>query len=150
MSGRPLWAAPGGEDQGGRSRPKSRWSGIERTAVPRARMPSGVRLPHPRPAQDLPGLRRRRRQDLHHVWRRRTAAWTAARHGRRLRRAHGRPRRRSWWRAWRTGHRWRSHYQAASPSGDGHEAAMLRRRPQVALVDELAHSNAPGAEYPKR
>lgn len=28
--------------------------------------------------------------------------------------------------------------------------AMLRRRPQLALVDELAHSNAPGSRHPKR
>jgi len=29
-------------------------------------------------------------------------------------------------------------------------AAVLRRRPQVALVDELAHTNAPGADHAKR
>jgi two-component system, OmpR family, sensor histidine kinase KdpD len=29
-------------------------------------------------------------------------------------------------------------------------AAVLRRRPQVVLVDELAHTNAPGAEHAKR
>jgi two-component system sensor histidine kinase KdpD len=29
-------------------------------------------------------------------------------------------------------------------------AAVLRRRPQLVLVDELAHSNAPGSERPKR
>ena len=29
-------------------------------------------------------------------------------------------------------------------------AAVLRRHPQVALVDELAHTNAPGAEHAKR
>jgi two-component system sensor histidine kinase KdpD len=29
-------------------------------------------------------------------------------------------------------------------------AAVLRRQPQVALVDELAHTNAPGAEHAKR
>ncbi|MDP3858265.1 MAG: sensor histidine kinase KdpD [Stagnimonas sp.] len=28
--------------------------------------------------------------------------------------------------------------------------AMLRRKPQIALVDELAHSNAPGSRHPKR
>ncbi len=28
--------------------------------------------------------------------------------------------------------------------------AMLERRPQVALIDELAHSNAPGSRHPKR
>ena len=28
--------------------------------------------------------------------------------------------------------------------------AVLRRRPAVALVDELAHSNAPGSSHPKR
>ncbi len=28
--------------------------------------------------------------------------------------------------------------------------AMLSRRPQVALIDELAHSNAPGSRHPKR
>jgi two-component system sensor histidine kinase KdpD len=28
--------------------------------------------------------------------------------------------------------------------------AVLRRRPTVALVDELAHTNAPGSKYPKR
>ncbi len=28
--------------------------------------------------------------------------------------------------------------------------AMLLRRPQIALVDELAHSNAPGSRHPKR
>ena len=28
--------------------------------------------------------------------------------------------------------------------------AVLRRRPQVALVDELAHTNAPGVRHPKR
>lgn len=29
-------------------------------------------------------------------------------------------------------------------------AAVIARRPQLALVDELAHTNAPGAEHPKR
>ncbi|HEY2784011.1 MAG TPA: universal stress protein [Fimbriiglobus sp.] len=29
-------------------------------------------------------------------------------------------------------------------------AAVLRRRPTVVLVDELAHTNAPGSQYPKR
>src|SRR5437764_4887910 len=28
--------------------------------------------------------------------------------------------------------------------------ALLRRRPTVALVDELAHTNAPGSRHPKR
>jgi two-component system sensor histidine kinase KdpD len=28
--------------------------------------------------------------------------------------------------------------------------AMLRRHPQIAIVDELAHSNAPGSRHPKR
>jgi two-component system sensor histidine kinase KdpD len=28
--------------------------------------------------------------------------------------------------------------------------ALLRRRPEIALVDELAHSNAPGGRHPKR
>src|SRR5688500_2647060 len=28
--------------------------------------------------------------------------------------------------------------------------ALLQRRPQVALVDELAHDNAPGSRHPKR
>ena len=28
--------------------------------------------------------------------------------------------------------------------------AMLARRPQLALVDELAHTNAPGSRHPKR
>ena len=28
--------------------------------------------------------------------------------------------------------------------------AMVARRPQVALVDELAHTNAPGVRHPKR
>jgi len=28
--------------------------------------------------------------------------------------------------------------------------AILQRRPQLALVDELAHSNAPGSRHPKR
>ena len=28
--------------------------------------------------------------------------------------------------------------------------AMLERRPQIALIDELAHSNAPGSRHPKR
>ncbi len=28
--------------------------------------------------------------------------------------------------------------------------ALLRRRPQLALIDELAHSNAPGSRHPKR
>jgi two-component system sensor histidine kinase KdpD len=28
--------------------------------------------------------------------------------------------------------------------------ALVRRRPEVALVDELAHTNAPGSKYPKR
>src|SRR5436190_99951 len=28
--------------------------------------------------------------------------------------------------------------------------ALLRRRPEIALVDELAHSNAPGGWHPKR
>ena len=28
--------------------------------------------------------------------------------------------------------------------------ALLARRPQLALVDELAHTNAPGSRHPKR
>ena len=28
--------------------------------------------------------------------------------------------------------------------------ALMARRPQVALIDELAHTNAPGSDYPKR
>ncbi|MDU3273344.1 MAG: histidine kinase, partial [Cutibacterium sp.] len=28
--------------------------------------------------------------------------------------------------------------------------ALLRRRPEVALVDELAHTDAPGSDHPKR
>jgi two-component system sensor histidine kinase KdpD len=28
--------------------------------------------------------------------------------------------------------------------------ALLKRRPQVALIDELAHTNAPGSKFPKR
>ena len=28
--------------------------------------------------------------------------------------------------------------------------AMLERHPKVALIDELAHSNAPGSRHPKR
>src|SRR5690242_14902543 len=28
--------------------------------------------------------------------------------------------------------------------------AILRRRPEIVLVDELAHSNAPGSRHPKR
>ena len=28
--------------------------------------------------------------------------------------------------------------------------ALLARRPQLALVDELAHANAPGSRHPKR
>src|SRR5579875_3809783 len=28
--------------------------------------------------------------------------------------------------------------------------AILRRRPQLVLVDELAHTNAPGSRHPKR
>ena len=28
--------------------------------------------------------------------------------------------------------------------------ALLERRPQLALVDELAHNNAPGSRHPKR
>ena len=28
--------------------------------------------------------------------------------------------------------------------------AVLARRPQLALVDELAHTNAPGSRHPKR
>ena len=28
--------------------------------------------------------------------------------------------------------------------------AVLRRRPELALIDELAHTNAPGVEHEKR
>jgi len=28
--------------------------------------------------------------------------------------------------------------------------AILKRRPQLVLVDELAHTNAPGSRHPKR
>ena len=28
--------------------------------------------------------------------------------------------------------------------------ALIARRPQIALVDELAHTNAPGSRHPKR
>ena len=34
--------------------------------------------------------------------------------------------------------------------GDGHARPILRRKPQVALVDELAHTNVPGSRNAKR
>jgi len=36
------------------------------------------------------------------------------------------------------------------PNGELDREAILRRRPAVALIDELAHTNAPGSTYPKR
>ena len=50
---------------------------------------------------------------------------------------------------------WRS-FHAAKVDYKGHELeemdldALLARRPQLALVDELAHTNAPGSRHPKR
>ena len=34
--------------------------------------------------------------------------------------------------------------------GDGPARALLQRQPELALIDELAHTNAPGLEHPKR
>lgn len=39
---------------------------------------------------------------------------------------------------------------ARSPNGELDREAILIRRPQVALIDELAHTNSPGSVYPKR
>jgi two-component system sensor histidine kinase KdpD len=36
------------------------------------------------------------------------------------------------------------------PTGELGRDAVLRRRPGVVLIDELAHTNAPGSTYPKR
>ena len=36
------------------------------------------------------------------------------------------------------------------PNGELDRDAVLRRKPGVVLIDELAHSNAPGSTYPKR
>jgi two-component system sensor histidine kinase KdpD len=36
------------------------------------------------------------------------------------------------------------------PNGELDRDAVLRRRPGVVLIDELAHTNAPGSVYPKR
>lgn len=36
------------------------------------------------------------------------------------------------------------------PNGELDRDAVLRRRPAVVLIDELAHTNAPGSTYPKR
>jgi two-component system sensor histidine kinase KdpD len=36
------------------------------------------------------------------------------------------------------------------PNGELDRDAVLRRRPGVVLIDELAHTNAPGSTYPKR
>ena len=35
-------------------------------------------------------------------------------------------------------------------NGEADQDALMARRPQVALIDELAHTNAPGSDYPKR
>ena len=35
-------------------------------------------------------------------------------------------------------------------SGELDREALLARRPEVALIDELAHTNSPGSDYPKR
>jgi two-component system sensor histidine kinase KdpD len=39
---------------------------------------------------------------------------------------------------------------ARLPNGELDRDAVLRRRPGVVLIDELAHTNAPGSTYPKR
>jgi two-component system, OmpR family, sensor histidine kinase KdpD len=36
------------------------------------------------------------------------------------------------------------------PNGELDREAIVRRRPQVALIDELAHTNEPGSSFPKR
>ena len=36
------------------------------------------------------------------------------------------------------------------PNGELDLAALLKRRPDVALIDELAHTNEPGSSFPKR
>ena len=36
------------------------------------------------------------------------------------------------------------------PNGELDRDAVLKRRPGVVLIDELAHTNAPGSTYPKR
>src|SRR3954470_18798760 len=44
----------------------------------------------------------------------------------------------------------RSSSHPGAPSGEMDVAAVLARKPQVALVDDLAHTNAPGSENGKR
>jgi two-component system sensor histidine kinase KdpD len=45
--------------------------------------------------------------------------------------------------------RWRTEYQGIV-LGELDLDAILSRRPKVVLVDELAHTNAPGSRHPKR
>ena len=55
----------------------------------------------------------------------------------------------SWSRGWRSSRAGRSN-TAASSIDEMDVDAVLARKPQVALVDELAHTNAPGSRNPKR
>ena len=41
-------------------------------------------------------------------------------------------------------------YRGVTPPGDGHRRGRSRRHPEVALVDELAHTNVPGSRRAKR
>ena len=100
-------------------------------------------------AEDLSRLRRRGRQDLRHAgggppaeaeggtWLRRMWSPTAG------------PRPMPSWTAWRSSPRLQIDYQGVLlPELD--IDAVLARKPQIALVDELAHTNAPGSRHEKR
>ena len=104
----------------------------------------------PRHAPRLPRRRARRRQDLRHAQRGPAAPRPRHRRGRRLRRdPRPAPDRRADRRP-----RGRAPPLASSTGGTTFEEmdvdAVLARRPEVALVDELAHTNVPGSRNAKR
>ncbi len=99
----------------------------------------------PRAPQDLPGLRPRRRQDLHHAGRGpaplASAARTSSSASSRRTGARAPPR---WPRACRSCRASRS-TTAARSSRRWTRRPSIARKPEWALVDELAHTNIPGS-----
>src|SRR5262249_16834136 len=112
-------------------------------------LPPADPAPAARPAEDLPRVRRRRRQDVRDAPGGPPPEEAGRGRGRRLRRdarpgGDGRP-----GRGPAPGARPRTEYHGVTLEEMDLDA-VLARRPTVALVDELAHTNAPGSRHGKR
>ena len=129
-----------------------RWPTDDAGALAGRAARGGAPREEPRPAEDLPRRRARRRQDLRDAAAAqrasaRTASTSSSASSRRM--AAPRPQ------ALLARPRGRSRaaaidYRGPTSRGDGPRRASSRAGPQLALVDELAHTNAPGSRHPKR